>query len=121
MDIENCKVAMRMMHNDFWSFSFEESTARHVVVANGVPPIGAEPFAWSYKHASTFLGSRGAAARGHIKCSELYSTFCLRRKDDCQVLNKGDYFEKLKRGVSPGRYRWSDRPRRVSCGLGSTS
>lgn len=42
------------------------------------------------------LGSRGAAARDHIKCSELYSTFCLRRMDDCQVLNKGDYFEKLK-------------------------
>lgn len=36
-------------------FLSRQSTARHAVVANGVPPIRVEPFAWSYKHASTFL------------------------------------------------------------------
>lgn len=81
-------------------FLSRQSTARHAVVANGLPPIRVDQgrairvVVQARKHV---LGSRGAAARGHIKCSELYSTFCLRRKDDCQVLNKGDYFDKLKR------------------------
>ncbi len=46
----------------FLVFSLRQSTARHAVVGNGMPPIRAEPFAWSYKHV---LGSRGAAARSY--------------------------------------------------------
>ena len=54
MDIENCKVAMRMMHNGFWFlvFFFEAVHRKTCYLGKWVR---AEPFAWSYKHASTFL------------------------------------------------------------------